>query len=173
MNIMTTLSIYLLAVSGILVFALLWYLLNNVLPTRRFNNYFVVSPSLQWDQSEQKQDHLLRGSLLLELLEGKEEAKGLLVTDVQFSIKEFHIRNFDKLYLDAQGSRGQKLSVALYIGRRHVHLITGKSISINLKGYVVLKENKRRRVKATYILDPQQINLPDTLPSSGLDMSVH
>lgn len=170
---MTTLSIYLIAASGILVFAALWYLFNNVLPTLRFNNFFSLSPSLQWDQSEQKQDHLLRGSLLLELIEGKGDAKGVLLTNVRFSIKEFHIRNFDKLYLDAQGTPGQKLSVALYIGRRHLNLLRDKTVRVDLKGYVVLKDNKRSRVKATYTLGSQSINLPEESLSSDVGMPIN
>ncbi len=170
---MTTLSIYLIAASSILVFVALWYLFDSVLPTHRFKKYFSLKPSLQWDQSEQKQDHLLRGSLLLELLEGKGDAKGVLVTNVRFSIKEVHIRNFDKLYLDAQGSLGQKLSVALYIGRRHLNLLQDKQVRIDLTGYLVLKDNKRSRVKATYNLDSRSINLPEASISSDLGLRVN
>ncbi|MGO1243697.1 MAG: hypothetical protein ACTJHT_03340 [Sphingobacterium sp.] len=169
---MTTLSLYLIAICSILVVLGLWYLFGSVIPSIRFKKYFALNPSLQWGQSEHKQDHLLRGSLLLEMLESKRDAKGVLITSVRFSVKEFHIRNFDKLYLDAQGSLGQKLSVALYIGRKHLHLLQNKRVRLDLKGYVVLKDNQRARVKATYMLDVQTINLPQTSFAADLGLRV-
>ena len=157
---MTTLSFYLLSAFVLFAIGFTGYLMYQKILFQRFNRYFNLQLSLLWDQSDQKQDQLARGSLLLELLESREETKGFLITRVQFSKKEFHVRNFDKIYLDTQNS-GQKLSTAFYIAKKHLHTVRDKDLAVDLTGFVVHKDNKRSLVRVRQTLKIEGRTLPD------------
>ena|SRR5690606_10819176 len=138
--------------------AFLWYFFFQKLPSLRFKRYFDLRASLLWPE-EQQADQLVRGSLLLELTQSFADGKGFLIESVRFSRKELHLRNFDKLYLDA-ANEGQQLSVAIYMARKYLSAIRDKELTVELTGYIVHKENKKSAAVARYSLRLDEQALP-------------
>jgi len=147
---MDTLTYAVLAGLALFLFFLLF--LNERRKYQRFGRIMDMDVEVRFQQSEDKYDHMCRGSVVLHLHGCEEGVKAIVIKNLSFSHEAFHVPALDKLYFKGRSSGAeiddQLLSVSFRVRRHALRRLEGKQLHIQVSGWINDSEGNSKPFKA-------------------------